>query len=118
MIFASLSFLPRQIHSCPFLETILLSFVPQIGLSRSKIDNFRAAISVLFHLGTFFAVKRVRNSFVATNDTSTLETSEIALVTDGNKSAGSDVGIADDALAIVFLAESPNSHSRLFSAED
>jgi hypothetical protein len=54
----------------------------------------------------------------ATDRASTLETSKVAFIANLDKSAGSDIGIADYTFAITFLTEATDSHSRLFPTEN
>ena len=104
--------------SRPLLEAVLLALVPQVSLCRAQIDNLGTAVSVLLHLCALFTVVGIRDALIAAYDASPLEAAEVALVADCDECAGSDIGIADDALPVIFLTESADRHSWLLSAED
>ena len=97
----------------PFLEPILFPFIKQICFRGSQIDNLWAAVSVFFLDGAFLAVVGVRYSRAATNDTPALVRSVVALVADPDQSAGTNVGVADDASAVALFTQASDGHASL-----
>ena len=107
-------------HQCsgPFPEPIFFPLIPQVSLRRAQIHYLRAPVPVLLHLRALFAIIGVRDALPAANCAPSLEATEVALVADFDQSAGSDVGIADDAFAVAFFAKATDGDTWLFAAEN
>jgi len=102
----------------PRFEAVFLSFVEQIGLGTAQIDDLRTSVAIFLLNGALFAIIRIRNSLASTNHTTALVASIVAFVTNSNKEAWTDIGIANDALSITFCAQAANGDAGLFSAHD
>jgi len=101
-----------------FLKTVLLAFVPEIGLGGAEVDNLGAAVSVFLHLNALFAVIGVRNPHISADHTATLERPKIALVADFHERARTHIRIADDAFSVALFTKAADCDSRLFSAKN
>lgn len=104
--------------SSSFLEAVLLPLVEQIRLCRAQIDNLRTAVAVLLQNGALLAVVGVTDTGPAANDTPALVAAVVALVADSHQRRRSHQRVADDALAVAFLAEAADGDARLLPAED
>ncbi|CAL9054854.1 unnamed protein product, partial [Musa banksii] len=71
-------------YNSSFLKSIFFTFIEEIGLGTSQINNLGAAITVLFLLRTFFAVVGIRYPNSPTDYTPSLEGSIVALIADTN----------------------------------
>lgn len=85
-----------------FLESILFSFIKQIRLGGSQIDNFGTSITILFLLDTFSTIIRIRNTHSTTNTTSTFEGTIIAFITDMRQHGRVYKGITNDTFAVAY----------------
>lgn len=88
----------------------------QIGPRATQIDNFGTSITVLLQTRALEAVKCVRDSLSAAHDTLVLVVSKRALVTYPYESGRTNVGIADRAFAIAFVAEAADGDAGLLAA--
>lgn len=109
---------PRPAPISSLLEAILLSLVPKVGLGAAKIHNLRTAVPVLLHLDALPAIVGVRHSYPPANDAPTLQGAVVALVADVNLGAWPDERVADDALSVALLAETPDGDPWLLPAHD
>ena len=90
----------------------------QIRPRTSQINNLGATISILLEPRALEAVKRVRDSFAATDDAFILVVSERAFIADAHERGGADVGVADGAFAVAFVAEAADGDAWLLAAHD
>lgn len=82
----------------------ILLLVEEVRPRRSKVDNLGASIAIFFEPRTLKAVEGVADSFAATNNTFVLIIPKRAFIADSNEGGGSDIAIADRALAITLVA--------------
>jgi hypothetical protein len=94
----------------------ILLLVKQIRPTTPQIDNLGAAIPVLFEARAFEAVEGVGDALAATDDALVLVVAEGALVADTGEGGGADVGVADGAFAVAFVAETADGDAGLLAA--
>lgn len=90
--------------------------VKQISPRTPQVDNLWAPVPVLFEAGALEAVEGVRDALTAADDALVLVVAEGALVADADEGGGSDVGVADGALAVALVAEAADGYAGLFAA--
>jgi len=100
------------------LKPIFLPLVKQIGFRTSQVHNLGTSIPILAHLNTLPAIISIRNTYTATDDTSSLEGAVITLIASVNDGGGVDEGIANDAFTIAFFAKASDGDAGLFAAHD
>ncbi len=108
----------RAVSSRSLFEAILLSFIKLIHANRSKIYNFRTAVSVLLLLNAFSAVIGVGDSWPIADKTAVVIGTIIAFIANANENSGSDVGVADYTLSFAFFAKASDGNSPLLPAHD
>jgi len=94
----------------------VLLLVEEIRPRTSQVDNFGATIAVLFQSCAFKAIKRIRNTLPTTYNTLVLIVPKRALIAYADQSSGSNVAVANGALAITFVAQTANSNAGLLTA--
>ena len=94
----------------------VLFLVEQICPRTAQIDNLGAPVPVLLQPCTFEAVESVRDTLATANDALVLVVAEGAFVADADEGCRSDVGVADWAFAIAFIAEAAHSYAGLLAA--
>ena len=97
---------------------IRLLLIKQIRPRTTQIYNLGTPIAIFLETCTFEAVKGVADAFAAADDAFVLVVSKGALIADANESCGTDVGIADGAFAVTFVAEAADCYAGLFAAHD
>lgn len=97
-------------------EVLLL--IKQICSTRSEIYDLWTSISILLQPRTFKTVECVRYAFSAAYYTLVLVISKAAFVTDPYEGCRSDVGIADRAFTIAFVAQTSDSNTCLLAAHN
>lgn len=96
----------------------ILLLIKQIRPATPKIDNLRTPIPILLQPGTLKAVKCIRNTLTAADDTFVLIVAEAAFVANADESGGPDIGVADWTFAVAFVAEAPDGYAGLLAAHD
>ena len=96
----------------------VLLLVEQIRPRAAQIDNLRTSIPILLQPRTLKAVERIRDPFAAADDALVLVVAKGAFVADAREGGGADVGVADGALAVAFVAEAADVDSGGFAAHD
>jgi hypothetical protein len=94
----------------------ILLLVKQIRPRTSQVHNLRAPISILLEPGTFKTVECVAYSLPTTDDAFILVIAEGALVADPREGSGPDIGVANGAFAIAFVAEAADADAWEFAA--
>ena len=76
----------------------------QVRPRASQVYNLRTTVSVLLESRALEAVESITDPLAATYDALILIVAERALVADADERRGTDVGIADGAFAVAFVA--------------
>jgi hypothetical protein len=105
----------KDLHISSMIPKILL-LVKQIRPRTAQIDNLRTPIPILLQPRTLEAVESVRYPLATANNTFVLVVTEGAFVADANEGCRSDVGVADGAFAIAFVAKTSHGYAGLFAA--
>lgn len=79
-----------------------MSSIPERSTISLHITHNLTNPYVLLHYRALLAVIRIRNAGTSTNHATTLVRSVVALIADMNQRAGSDIRIANHALAIAY----------------
>ncbi len=103
--------MPR-LPSPPFL------LIEQIGATTPQIHNLRTPIPIPLEPRTLKAVERVTDPLPATHHTFVLVVAEGAFVADAGEGGGADVGVADGAFAVAFVAEAADVDAGELAAHD
>ena len=101
-----------------FLEPVLFPFIKQICFWSTDIGYAWASISIFAHLCALFAVESIRSTVPAANNTSSLQRTIIAVVTNGDYGLWSHKGIADDTFPIAIVTQSTDCVPSHFSTQD
>jgi hypothetical protein len=88
----------------------------QIRPTTTQIYNLRASIAIPLKARALKAVERITDSLPATHDALVLVVAEAALVADAHEGCGADIGVADGAFAIAFVAEAAEGDAGLLAA--
>lgn len=96
----------------------ILLLVKQIRPRTPQIDNLRTTIPVLLQPRALKAVESVRDALAAADDAFVLVVAEGAFVADAHEGRGADVGVADGAFAVAFVAEAAEGDAGHFAAHD
>lgn len=96
----------------------ILFLVEEIRSTRSQIYNLWTSIPILLQSCAFETVESVRNTLSTADNTLVLVISKAAFITDSDESRWADVGIADRAFTITFIAEATYGDARLLSAHN
>jgi len=94
----------------------ILLLIKQIRPRTPQINNLRTAIPILLQPCTLKAIKRIRNTLTTANHAFILIVPEAALVADADEGGGADVGVADGAFAVAFVAEAADGDAGLLAA--
>lgn len=95
---------------------MLFPLVKQIRPRTPQVDNLRTPIPILFQTGTLETVEGITDPLAAAYDAFVLVVSEGALVADADEGCGTDVGVADGAFAVAFVAEAADGDAGLLAA--
>jgi len=96
----------------------ILLLIKQIRPRTAQINNLRTAIPILLQPRTLKAIKRIRDTLTTANHAFILIVPEAALVADADEGRGADVGVADGAFAVAFVAEAADGDAGLLAAHD
>ena len=86
--------------------------------SLPQIYNLGTPIAIPLKARALKAVECVADSLPAAHDALVLVVAEAALVADAHEGCGADVGIADGALAVAFVAEAAEGDAGLLAAHN
>lgn len=84
----------------------------------SQVYNLRTPVPILLQSRTLEAVERIRDALTTADDALVLVVAEAALVADADEGRGADVGVADGAFAVAFVAEAADGDAGLLAAHD
>lgn len=96
----------------------ILFLVKQIRPRRTQIDDLGAPIAVFLQARAFEAVEGVRDALAAAHDALVLIIAEGTFVADSGEGRGANVGIANGAFAVAFIAEAADGDSCLLATHD
>jgi len=96
----------------------ILLLVEQIRPTTTQIDDFRTTIPILLQARALKTVERVAYSLSTADNALVLVVAEAALVADACDRRRADVGVADRALAVAFVAKPADGDARRFAAHD
>lgn len=96
----------------------ILLLIKQIGPRTTQVDNLGAPIAILLQTRTLKAVKGVTDPLPTTHDAFVLVVAERAFVAHAYEGGWANVGVADGAFAIAFVAETADGDAGLFAAHD
>lgn len=116
VLFLVCSICQHQDRSNAIALEVVERLTKQIGPRATQIDNFGTSITVLLQTRALEAVECVRDSLSTAHDALVLVVSKRALVTYPYESGRSNVGIADRAFAIAFVAEAADGYAGLLAA--
>lgn len=105
-------------YGSSFLKSILFTFIEQIGLGTSQINNLGTPITIFFLLSAFFAIVSIRYPDSTTYYTPSLEWSIVALITHTDKGAWANIRVTDDTLPITFLTQTADGYPWLLPTHD
>ena len=97
---------------------MLFPLVKQIRPRASQINNLRTPIPILLEARTLEAIKRITDPLTTADDAFVLVVAKGALVADAHEGCGADVGVADGAFAVAFVAEAADGDAGLLAAHD
>jgi hypothetical protein len=92
--------------------------IKQIRPRTTQIDNLGTPIAILLQTRTLEAIKGITDALSTTDDAFVLVVSERAFVAHAHEGGWADVGVADRAFAIAFVAETADGDAGLFAAHD
>jgi hypothetical protein len=96
----------------------ILLLIEEIRSTRAQIYDLWASISVLLKSCAFEAIESIGDTLSTAHDTLVLVISKATFIANPDKGCGANVGIADWAFAVAFIAETSDSNARLFAAHN
>ena len=94
----------------------ILFLIKQIRPTTAQIYNLRTPIPILLQPRALKAIECIRYTFATAHDTLVLVVTERAFVANADEGCGSDVGVADGAFTVTFVAEAADGDASLFAA--
>ena len=83
----------------------VLFLVEQISSTRSQVDDLRTPIPIFLQSCTLEAVKGIADPLAAADDALVLVVAERAFIAYAREGGRTDIGIADGAFAVAFVAQ-------------
>ena len=96
----------------------ILLLIKQIRPRTPQIDNLRTPISIFLKPRTLKAIKSIRDPLSTANHALVLVVAERAFVADADEGCGADVGVANGAFAVAFVAQAAYGYAGCFAAHD
>lgn len=94
----------------------ILLLIKQIRPRTPQINNLRTPIPILLQPRTLKAIERIRDPLATAHSAFILVIAKGAFVADPDEGGGTDVGVADGAFAVAFVAETTYADAGLFAA--
>lgn len=100
----------------PSVISKVLLLVEQIRPAGAQIDDLRTPVPIFLEPCTLKAVESITDSFPAANNAFVLVVPEAAFVADAHECCGTNVGVANWAFAVAFVAKTSHGDAWCFAA--